>query len=112
MHEFWQALDHLAAEHELVIDRPAGSAHPRYPSFVYPLDYGYLCGTASADGSGIDVWRGTLPNTKINGIVVIVDSIKRDSEIKILMGCTEDEIEAVCRVHNETKHMKGMLVRR
>jgi len=56
--DFWQALDLLVEEHELVIDRPAGSAHPRYLSFVYPLDYGYLKGTASSDGSGIDVWRG------------------------------------------------------
>ena len=110
--DFWQALDTLAAEHELVIDRPAGSAHPRFPSFVYPLDYGYLRGTSSADGGGIDVWRGTKPGTRINAIAVIVDLLKRDSEIKLLMGCTEDEIAMIDRIHNENERMKGMLVRR
>ena len=108
---FWQALDLLTAEHELVIDRPAGSAHPRYPDFIYPLDYGYLCGTSSSDGNGIDVWRGSM-DTGVVAVMTIVDLAKRDSEIKILLGCTEAEIELVNRVHNETKFMKGILIKR
>ena len=52
---FWQAFDRLILESEIVIDRPKGSAHPRYPDFIYPLDYGYLKGTTAMDGSGIDV---------------------------------------------------------
>jgi len=31
---FWEMLDALAAEHEIVIDRPRGSRHPRYPEVV------------------------------------------------------------------------------
>jgi len=108
---FFLALDFLIAEHELVIDRPAGSTHPRYPSFIYPLDYGCLRGTASADGGGIDVWRGTAVGAGIVAVMVIVDLGKRDSEIKILLDCTEDEIELVNQTHNG-KYMKGILVRR
>lgn len=52
---FWEALDVLLAGGEIVIDRPKGSAHPRYPHMIYPLDYGYLAGSASMDGGGIDV---------------------------------------------------------
>ena len=110
--DFWQALDRLAAESELVIDRPKGSAHPRYPDCIYPLDYGYLRGTASADGGGIDVWRGTAPDASISAIMATVDLIKRDSEIKILMGCTEEEIALVSGTHNNSSMMKGILVRR
>ena len=109
--DFWQALDLLVKEHELIIDRPRGSAHPRYPDFVYPLDYGYLRGTASSDGGGIDVWRGTA-NTGVVAVMTIVDLLKRDSEIKILLGCTEAEINTINRVHNDTEFMKGILVRR
>jgi len=108
---FWAALDALAAASELVIDRPRGSAHPRYPSFIYPLDYGYLKDTASMDGGGIDVWRGTDPAGKIDAVMCIVDLVKRDSEIKILMGCTEEEKAVVYQVHNETEMMKGVLIR-
>ena len=107
---FWQALDLLVEEHALVIDRPRGSVHPRYPAFVYPLDYGYLKGTSASDGSGIDVWRGTA-DTGIAAIVVTVDMMKRDSEIKIVLGCTEEEIEIVRQTHNN-KHMKCIFVER
>jgi len=108
--DFWQALDVLVAEHELVIDRPAGSAHPRYPSFVYPLDYGFLKGTSSSDGGGIDVWRGSS-EAGVVAVAVTVDLGKRDSEIKILLGCTEEEIAIINDVHNG-QYMKGILIRR
>jgi ribosomal-protein-alanine N-acetyltransferase len=109
---FWFALDKLVAESEIVIDRPKGSAHPRYPDFIYPLDYGYLKGTTAMDGGGIDVWRGSDPAGRIDAIMCIVDLMKRDSEIKVLIGCTEDEKADVYRVHNETEYMKGVLIRR
>ena len=53
--EFWAALDELVSKSEIVIDRPKGSAHPRFPDFIYRVDYGYLKDTASMDGAGIDV---------------------------------------------------------
>jgi len=110
--DFFYALDTLAAEHELVIDRPAGSTHPRFTQFIYPLDYGYLRGTASSDGSGIDVWRGTATGAGVVAVEVIVDLLKRDSEIKVLLDCTEDEITMIDGIHNETSLQKGMLIRR
>jgi inorganic pyrophosphatase len=51
---FWKAVDSLVLESEIVIDRPKGSHHPRYPEIVYPVDYGYLKNTTSMDGSGSD----------------------------------------------------------
>ena len=56
---FWEALDALVEGAEIVVDRPRGSRHPDFPEFVYELDYGYLKGTTSADGEGIDVWIGS-----------------------------------------------------
>jgi inorganic pyrophosphatase len=110
--EFWAVLDTLVVQSEIVIDRPKGSAHPRYPDLIYPVDYGYLKNTASMDGGGIDVWVGTNPERKIDAVMCIVDLLKRDSEIKILIGCTEEEKELVYRTHNETEYMKGVLIRR
>lgn len=110
--EFWQALDRLTTSSELVIDRPCGSAHPRYPEFIYPLDYGYLKNTSSMDGEGIDIWRGTSADTRVDAVIVSVDLVKRDIELKLLVGCTEEEKEIVYRIHNETEPMKGMMIRR
>lgn len=109
--EFWTALDTLVKQSEIVIDRPKGSAHPRYSHFIYPVDYGYLKNTSSMDGGGIDVWVGTDPARKIDAIMCIVDLMKRDSEIKILIGCTEEEKALVYRTHNESEFMKGVLIR-
>jgi inorganic pyrophosphatase len=110
--EFWAALEKLAAECPLVIDRPRGSHHPRYHKIVYPLDYGYLEGTSAMDGGGIDVWRGTLKNAGIVGVICTVDLLKKDSEIKILIGCTAGEIETVLAFHNEDDTMKAALISR
>ena len=63
------------------------------------------------DGGGIDVWVGT-GEKKIDAIVVIVDLMKKDSEIKILIGCTEEEKQIIYQTHNETEYMKGILIRR
>ena len=109
--DFWKALDELVSNSEIVIDRPKGSAHPRFPNFIYKVDYGYLKNTSSMDGAGIDVWIGS-GDKKIDAIMCIVDLMKRDSEIKILIGCTEEEKLEIYKTHNETQYMKGVLIRR
>lgn len=110
--DFWQAMERLIADSKIVIDRPRDTAHPRYPDFIYPLDYGYLENTSSMDGGGIDLWKGSLPESRLDAIVCIIDLKKRDSEIKLLLGCTEQEKQEVFRVHNETEFMKGIILRR
>jgi inorganic pyrophosphatase len=110
--EFWNALDLLIQQSVIVIDRPKGTAHPRYPAFRYEVDYGYLSDTSSMDGGGIDVWLGTDEGKRIDAIICTIDLMKKDSEMKLLIGCTEEEKEAVYRTHNNSEYMKGILVRR
>lgn len=109
--EFWNALDKLVTNSEIVIDRPKGTSHPKYPNFIYRVDYGYLKDTSSMDGAGIDVWVGS-GEKKVDAIMCIVDLMKKDSEIKILIGCTEEEKAIVYETHNETQFMKGVLILR
>ncbi len=109
--EFWNALDEVVENSEIVIDRPKGTAHPKFPDFIYKVDYGYLKETTAMDGGGIDVWVGT-GEKKIDAIVVTVDLMKKDSEIKILIGCTDEEKQIIYQTHNETEYMKGILIRR
>jgi len=109
--DFWTALDILVSESKINIDRPKGSRHPKYPNFLYPVDYGYLENTSSMDGGGIDVWKGTDGDC-IGAIICTVDLMKRDSEIKILIGCSEEEKRLALDAHNNSEHMKGILIRR
>ena len=108
---FWSSLDAMVAESTVMIDRPRGTAHPRFPDFVYPLDYGYLEGTQSPDGGGIDVWRGSLASPTVTAVICTIDRLQRDSEIKILIGCTAQEVQTALDCHNG-KHQSGILIRR
>jgi len=91
--EYWDKLDQLVTGAQLRVDRPKGSPHPHYPVSLYPLDYGYLEGTRSADGTGIDAWIGSLPSRQVTGIICTVDLQKQDTRIKPLLGCTPGEAQ-------------------
>lgn len=98
--DFWQHLDRLVNECPPIIDRPAGSAHPRYPEFIYPHDYGYLSGTCAVDGGGIDVWRGSGDPTRVTAVICCVDLVKHDAELKLLLGCLPSEAGEIVAIHN------------
>jgi len=98
---FWEYLDRLVAASRLVVDRPRKSRHPRYPGLIYPVDYGYLEGTTTVDGGGVDVWVGTLPEKSLSALVLTVDLHKRDVEVKLLLGCSEAEQQAILDFHND-----------
>lgn len=99
--EFWQKLDQVLKASDIVIDRPKNSAHPRYPDFIYPVDYGYLQGTAASDGNEIDIWVGTAVTKEINGILCTVDPVKKDVETKIVYACMQQEIETIYKIMNK-----------
>ena len=89
----------------LIIDRPQGASHPRYKEMIYPFHYGYLENTTSSDGGGIDVWLGSL-NTAVNakrltGILCTFDKLKRDAEIKLLIGCSTEDIQVIRDFHKD-----------
>lgn len=97
---FWIAADEVAGRHPVVAERPAGSRHPRCEGREYPLDYGYLAGTKTTDGGGIDVWLGSLARDRVTGAITTIDALKGDAEIKLLLGCTWDEAQRALAVHN------------
>jgi len=92
---FWQEMQTLLNSATIVIDRPKGKPHPRYPELIYPFDYGYLAGTTSGDAEGIDVWIGTFENRTLSGILCTLDILKNDAEIKLLSGCSIKDIEII-----------------
>ena len=101
-------MSELLITNPVIIDRPKGSTHPRYGEAIYPLDYGYLGNTMSSDGGGIDVWLGSLDSVvedlgarTLTGILCTFDTLKRDAEIKLLIGCTEKDIQTIQEFHKE-----------
>jgi len=104
-------MDRLIDASEVIIDRPAGSAHPRYPDFVVPFDSGYLKAASAMDQGGIDVSLGTLGNRKPVGLVLTLDLGKRHAEIKPLLGCTSEEAQRITAIHNEESQTGILLLR-
>lgn len=98
---FWQEMNQLATANPIMIDRPKGSIHPHYSNVIYPFDYGYLENTTASDGGGIDVWIGTLKMRLLTGILCTFDTLKRDAEIKLLIGCTREDVEMIQDFHSE-----------
>lgn len=110
--EFWECIDKIISEHKIIIDRPKGAPHPKFSYNIYPADYGYLKGTNSGDGEGIDVYVGSLEGKRCDAYIIIVDLLKNEIEIKLLIGCTEEEKKEIFAFQNTSDMMKGMLVKR
>jgi inorganic pyrophosphatase len=98
---FWQGISQLVIGNPITIDRPKGIPHPRHPEVIYPLDYGYLENTTASDREGIDVWIGSLGTQALTGILCTFDTLKRDMEIKILLGCTSVDLQIIQQFHGE-----------
>ena len=93
--DFWDDIQKLVESSKIEIDRPKGSAHPAYPDTIYPFDYGYLAGTNSPDGGGIDVFIGSGNRSEVSGVICTVDMLQRNVELKVLLGCSAEEMNAI-----------------
>ena len=87
----WSAWERLLRERGVILDRPRGSAHPRFPEMIYPLDYGYMPGTVGGDGDEIDVFVGSGA-TGLTAALLTRDLGKGDRELKLLWNTTVAEI--------------------
>jgi inorganic pyrophosphatase len=112
---FWRVLERLVTSSRITIDRPKGSVHPRFAEIVYPLDYGFLEATTAGDGDGIDVFVGSLESqgseAQVTGAIMTVDLEKRDAEMKVLVGCSKDEMHVVHEFLNSSQMGGALLVR-
>jgi inorganic pyrophosphatase len=98
--KFWTLLENLVKTNGITIDRAKGSIHPRYPEYMYPLDYGFINNTKSSDGAEIDAWVGSDSSTLVGGVLITFDPLKGDVEIKVLFDCTSDEMQLALTASN------------
>lgn len=85
-----------------VMDRPLGSAHPRYPDMIYPVNYGYVPGLLAGDNAEQDVYvlGPTEPLKEFTGVIIAVIHRFDDCEDKWVAAeqiglYTESEIRAI-----------------
>jgi inorganic pyrophosphatase len=90
-----KTLTQFIQTNQIALDRLKGRAHSRYSDLIYPLDYGYLENTSTGHGDGIDVRIGSLQTKTLTGILCTFDTLKRDAEIKLLLGCTREDVQTI-----------------
>jgi coenzyme F420-0:L-glutamate ligase/coenzyme F420-1:gamma-L-glutamate ligase len=95
LQDFWESLEALASTSRVVIDHPKGSRHSKMPEMVYPVDSGYMEKTTTLDGDRIKVFLGSQKERKPGAALVMVDLIKQDVELRVLLGCTSEEVDAL-----------------
>ena len=68
----------------IVIDRPLGSHHPKYPDHLYPVNYGYVPGIIGGDGQEQDAYILGVdkPLAEFDGILIAVLHREDDCEEK------------------------------
>jgi inorganic pyrophosphatase len=83
----------------VIVDRPLGSAHPKYPSLIYPVNYGYVPDVIAPDGEEQDVYilGVDTPIDIFTGKIIAVIRRKNDVEDKwvaapMQLAFTEKEI--------------------
>ncbi len=108
---FWQKLDTLFLSSQLIISKEKGACHPQYQNLIYPVKYGRLVGT-NGGNSEVSVFRGSLLSDKVGAAVIAVDILKKELDIKLLSGCTEEEEDSILRFLNQTDFQKTVIIRR
>ena len=92
---FWQKMDTLLLSSACKIAHEKGSAHP-----------------VGTDSQPIHVYKGSLKAQNVDAIVVSADILKKDCEVKLLIGCNEDEKLKILEFLNQTQFQKAILIQR
>ncbi len=83
---------------DIVIDRPLGSVHPKYPELVYPLNYGYIPDVIGGDGEELDVYLMGVDTPVDKYTARVIAIVHRHNEDKLVavpvgMRFSEQEIK-------------------
>ncbi len=109
---YWDILEEFIQLNNITVDRKKGTPHPTFNHMIYPVDYGFIRNTKSMDGSGIDIFIGKEKPRMISGVICTVDRERKDSEIKVVYGCSETEIDIILQFLNSTDSMKALFISR
>ena len=99
----------------VIIDRPLGSVHPKYPDLQYPINYGFVPGLFAPDGDEQDVYvlGVAVPVEQFTGRVIAVIHRADDVEDKWVaapegMHFSKEEIAAA--VHFQEQYFQSEIV--
>lgn len=108
---FWQKLDTLYLSSDFVLKYQKDASHPDYPNLRYPCAYGFLKTLSSEKDGAIPCFKGS-GEAQVDKIIVSADILNKFLEVKVLVGCTEEETQEILRFLNQNDFQKTILVKR
>lgn len=108
--------DIIGKKVHVIVDRPAGSYHPRNHDIFYSINYGYIEDIIAGDGSGQDVYiiGQDNPLETFDGIVIAVYHRTNDVEDKWIVaeeGSDFSDEEIMKNIHFVEQFFEGYLCR-
>lgn len=103
--------EYLGKTVDIVIDRPLGSAHPRFPDTIYPVNYGYIPETEGGDGEEIDVYLLGVNEPVREYTAKIIGVIHREDDVEAKLVAAPqwvifNQAEIAEAVHFQEKYYK------
>lgn len=97
------------------IDRPLGTAHPKHPDIVYPVNYGEVVGVLSPDGDWQDAYilGVDVPLERFTGQRIAVIHRRNDVETKWVLapeGMTFSAEEIMAAMHFQEQYFDSYCV--
>ena len=108
---FWQKVDTLYSFGDYKVVYRKGDRNERYPSLVYPCDFGYVKALDSDEDISMEVFKGEHGRT-IDALIICADILMKRFEVKALIGLNDAEQEEVLRFLDQTEFQKCVYVRR
>ena len=109
-----QNRDYIGKTVDVVIDRPLGTKHPKH-GFWYPVNYGYIPNTISADGEELDAYvlNVTYPINTFRGKVIAIIHRTNDDDDKLIVtngqSLTDEEIRTL--THFQEQWLESVIIR-
>ena len=98
----------------VTVDRPIGTAHPKHPDIIYPLNYGYIPGEIAPDGEDLDVYilGVTEPKSSFTSKVIAIIHRENDIEDKLVVapeGFAYNQSEVAAAVQFQEQFYKSTI---
>lgn len=110
--QFWQKIDSLllSLEYQKVVNK--NSSHPHYQSLVFPVEYGHLCDGNDKFKKVCGAFMGSLKENSCDSLIVCCDLLLTQIDVKLLIGCTDDEKKSCLTFMNDITFQKAILIER
>lgn len=107
---FWQKVDTLLFSSKIEITKNKNDVHNEFTNLKYPVAYGYLK-SEDTTVKPINLYLGEHGHS-VEAIIITVDILKKDMDIKLLFGCNKEEVLLILYFLNQTDFHKTVLIKR